>query len=67
MPILYFCRPEMPDPPPGTELQAGMMLQLENGQVVLLLTRAGQGVGCRCKIRQQSRQKPRIKALQARE
>jgi hypothetical protein len=26
-------RPEMPDPPPGMELQAGMMLQLENGQV----------------------------------
>ena len=23
----------MPDPPPGMELQAGMMLQLENGQV----------------------------------
>jgi hypothetical protein len=29
----WGCRPEMPDPPPGTELKPGMMLQLENGQV----------------------------------
>jgi len=29
-------RPEMPDPPPGMELKAGMMLQLENGQVAVV-------------------------------
>jgi hypothetical protein len=33
----------MPDPPPGMELKAGMMLQLENGQVhgPPLLSRVG--------------------------